>query len=356
MKKIHEWPSEKIHLQPKIGLTEEDIRKEAVQRPDSTWVLIRERYNSDALSMVEIEQATVMGHTGFVYSEGQPYPPSLTQVFGKDHETRLINNRTTLRAEHAGPHAIIFNYFHRNYWHWHLQCLPNIILLEEAGLIGKVRIVVPKLASWQRESLNAMGIADSALLEIDDYAHKFEKLVYCPLSQGHTDDIPMIATRVFKRVREGLKVKLRKDRKKIYLTRMDSNVRRIVNESEVAMGLLSMGYQPFTPGTTSYFDQVDTLSNASIVVAPHGAGVTNVGFAEDGALFEVFPNTYFRAAYAVQASLLDQPYTMRAYPVIANGSEMVAHAPRAMEWQIPVPDLMARVRRFERQVEDLRAR
>jgi hypothetical protein len=333
----------------KLGLDGATIKHYLRNYPPAQWSMSRERYDTVALNMVVLRDAVVHGHLAFIFVGSEVFEPSLTKVFRDTYREKLTPARGQIAQHHSGPHAIIFSYFYTNYWHWHLQCLPNILLLEQAGLLHKVKIVVPILNDWQRQSLLAMGVSADQLVEITDAGHSFDHLIHCPFAGGQGDDLCPIVVEIFERIRKTLGVVAEPCGPKVYISRMDSVIRQVVNEAEVIAGLQSMGYEAFTPGVSDYASQVEALSGASFIVGTHGAGLTNVGFARYGCLFEIFPETYLRAAYAVQASILNQPYTFCTYPVEENGFGHIAHA-RGMKWHIPVAELMRRVFTFEKAV------
>ena len=65
--------------------------------------------------------------------------------------------------------------------------------------------------------------------------------------------------------------------------------------------LTPRGFQRLDPGTLSVQEQIDVFSRAEIIVAPHGAGLSNVTFSPRGArVLEMFPSTYVhKGLYAI---------------------------------------------------------
>jgi hypothetical protein len=66
--------------------------------------------------------------------------------------------------------------------------------------------------------------------------------------------------------------------KRIYLDRRGASSRRLVNEDEVVGSLARQGFVPVSLEKLSLPDQVRLFRGAEAIVAPHGAGLTNVGF------------------------------------------------------------------------------
>jgi capsular polysaccharide biosynthesis protein len=83
-------------------------------------------------------------------------------------------------------------------------------------------------------------------------------------------------------------------RVRLFLSRGDVRLTRRYVEEDALMTLLEpRGFRRLDPGTLSVQEQIDVFSRAEIIVAPHGAGLTNVTFSPpDVRVLELFPSTY----------------------------------------------------------------
>jgi hypothetical protein len=63
---------------------------------------------------------------------------------------------------------------------------------------------------------------------------------------------------------------------KLYVSRLDSKRRPMVNEAELAAALAARGYFVMTPTEWSPADQIAFFQNADVIVGPHGAGLTGL--------------------------------------------------------------------------------
>lgn len=76
----------------------------------------------------------------------------------------------------------------------------------------------------------------------------------------------------------------------LYISRNESSMRRILNENDLLPGLRDMGFRIVSPGTLSMPEQIEAFRNARIVLAAHGAGLTNIIFCRpNSTLVEIFP-------------------------------------------------------------------
>jgi len=97
---------------------------------------------------------------------------------------------------------------------------------------------------------------------------------------------------------------------RLYVSRRDSNRRQMVNEAELEDRLSSYGFQVIVPSTMTPNLQLRALSEAKVVVAPHGAGLTNLIACQSGTMVhELFHPMKGTDAYAGLSHALDLPYS-----------------------------------------------
>ena len=79
--------------------------------------------------------------------------------------------------------------------------------------------------------------------------------------------------------------------KKIYVTRQDSNYRKIINESDVVTLLREKGYKVINPQLYEIDEQIEIFSNAEKIIAPYGSNLANISFCKKGTeIFEITPS------------------------------------------------------------------
>jgi capsular polysaccharide biosynthesis protein len=163
-------------------------------------------------------------------------------------------------------------------------------------------IVNAPLAPWQIESLQLMGFGEDELLFLDDGYHKFETLYFPshiginPLTLNWLRDkmLPAAGPRPSKRV---------------YVTRRLASRRRVLNEKELEPLLLDHGFVFVDLETFSFADQVRTFSEAEMIVAIHGAGLTNMVWAPPGCkIMEIMDPNHVSLMYYVLSEVLGQTY------------------------------------------------
>lgn len=85
---------------------------------------------------------------------------------------------------------------------------------------------------------------------------------------------------------------------KIYITRKDMDSRQILNNNDIIPYLKSQGFRIVCPTDYSYHEQIRLFQNADMIVATHGAALTNLIFAKAGShIIEIAPRDYMEVTY-----------------------------------------------------------
>lgn len=124
----------------------------------------------------------------------------------------------------------------------------------------------------------------------------------------------------------------------VYISRRDRPRRSLVNEPELEARLVDLGFEAIVAGELSPQDQIAAFRDAAMVVAPHGAALTNVLFMTEGArLLELkSPLTGTLTFHAISKLRgIDYQYIMGMADNAENGT-----------WSIDVDDVIACVRGF----------
>ena len=79
--------------------------------------------------------------------------------------------------------------------------------------------------------------------------------------------------------------------KKIYVTRENSNYRKIINEDDVVTLLRKKGYKIINPQLYEIEEQIEIFSNAEKIISPHGSNLANIIFCKSGTeILEITPS------------------------------------------------------------------
>jgi capsular polysaccharide biosynthesis protein len=175
----------------------------------------------------------------------------------------------------------------QTYYHWMLDCLPRWQLLVAAGMKDYDYVLLNTvLTRWHLETLTPLGIPGTKRLCCSrTFLRRFDRLVVpaMPFPQWEvaTWACQWLATVYGKHSSHAPE--------RVYISRRAAWRRRLVNEAALEAELACRGFAVAQPEQFSVTEQARLFSRARCVVAPHGAGLTNLVFAPPGAtMLELF--------------------------------------------------------------------
>ncbi|MCP3773534.1 glycosyltransferase family 61 protein [Paenibacillus sp. MZ04-78.2] len=197
--------------------------------------------------------------------------------------------------------AVLTFIWSRNYFHWMVDALGRIDLIRKTGLpIDKYIISSDGPAHFQEETLALLGIPKQKIIRSYKGLHVKAAWLVVPSLQPYylqpfvSNQVPMWATNF---VRSELLKIVRPSPmsgyERIYISRREAKHRRVLNESEVLHVTAAHGFRDVTLDGMSVADQVRLFYSAKIVVAPHGASLTNIMFCRTGTqVVDIYPPEY----------------------------------------------------------------
>lgn len=184
-----------------------------------------------------------------------------------------------------------------NYYHWLHDTVLRLHLVMD-HLPDDVRFIVPDaLPATLAETLAVLGIADRTVAFGPEDSWEVDRLWFAPptVHSGHDrrDSEEWLRDRFF--AHYGV---ARGNGRRIFVSRRDAGRRRITDEEAVEHLLLGHGFETFVVGSSPLRRQVETFASAEIVVATHGAALTNLMFAPMGTrVIEVVPPSMAHNAF-----------------------------------------------------------
>ncbi|WP_017718506.1 tetratricopeptide repeat protein [Kamptonema formosum] len=231
-----------------------------------------------------------------------------------------------------GTVAVLSGLLNDVYFHWMFDILPRINLLRRCGIdMERIdKFLISSRLPFQRETLNALGIPESKILETSQFPHlKATKLVV-PSFSGTIAWMPKWAC-------DFLRGDFLKDSEapekieRIYISRALAENRRVINEYEVINLLSKLGFRNVTLESMSVAQQAWLLANAKVVVAPHGGGLTNLVFCQPGTqVIEIFSPNYVYPCYWLVSNIVGLEYYCAFGETLAGGNfhKIICPSPR----------------------------
>lgn len=186
-----------------------------------------------------------------------------------------------------------------NYFHWMIDVLPKLYLLEQSSISWeKIDYWVFNTLqfSFCQETLSRLRIPQNRIVEISGETHLQAKNLICTSSPSITNDgrVP-ISRWIINFLRDQFLLNSCSDAfrvdppKRIWISRMDSSRRSISNEQEVIDFVEPFGFISVKLSSLSVLEQATLFNQSEVVIAPHGAGLTNLVFCKPGTkVIEIF--------------------------------------------------------------------
>ena len=173
-----------------------------------------------------------------------------------------------------------------NYYHWMVEVLPKLALLEENN-IDYDRIFVSQFLPFMRQTLDLFGIKQEKIFEAQSNTYIEAQELIVPSAPALSCYTPKW---IIEYLREKLMLKSEQVvsdlffSKRVFVSRKKASYRRIINEDAVFGLFEKEGFVRYYLEDLTILEQVYLFHNAEIIVAPHGAGLVNLIFAEPHAL------------------------------------------------------------------------
>lgn len=231
-----------------------------------------------------IPQATIADPDGLTLTANREIlVQSLTQK--TPLEAKLMFARVRNRSEQtfsSGRHISLLCRGAQNYFHWIMDGLLRLSLLDAGDTSFKV--IIPALApKFLRETLKLLGIAEDRLVVMGN-----EKLAVDELLLVYPEEMPAkpkLAHVLEHRRRlfaaAGVDPASIVPHRRLYISRAHST-RPIVNEDELLPILRQYGFEIVTCEQLTVAEQIALFAEATCILGAHGAGLTNLLFAQPG--------------------------------------------------------------------------
>ena len=170
-----------------------------------------------------------------------------------------------------------------NYYSNLLQFLPRIFFNKKTNIkIAIHRNSSNKYRNFIASILKSLNIEFTFVFLDDDFYHFIDSEF--PQFLSINDSIKILKKFI------NPKTNVEKS-KKIYVSREDSNYRKIINEGDVVTLLREKGYKVINPQLYEIDEQIEIFSNAEKIIAPHGSNLANIIFCKTGTeIFEITPS------------------------------------------------------------------
>ncbi len=202
------------------------------------------------------------------------------------------------------------------YYHWLIDVLPKLALLEEAGISLKSidTFVVRCNSNFQKQTLSHLGVPlERIVAPWNDGLNRCSTLIvpflkhdrgdrfYNGLGLGMAQWVPTWLKSAFV---QSTSTHI----SKVYVTRASRGTRLPVDEDKLIEALQVRGFSCVSLETLTVIEQANLMATASTVIAPHGAGLSNITFCNPGTrIVEIFGD-YVVPCYWALSTLSELDY------------------------------------------------
>lgn len=195
----------------------------------------------------------------------------------------------------------------KNYCHWFWEALSKLIELKNE--VVEPILILPKSylkIDFMTKSLKAFGFDDKNIKIIPKRSHiRVKNLAFIPcinISTPRYYDFLKFSEVAKKLISYYLDQFELNFGERIYISRSNpkkNTPRKVSNEKELVVMLEKYDFKTVYMENFSFLEQMSIMHNAKYIVAPHGAGITNIMFAkEDCRLFELVNKKWSKTCFA----------------------------------------------------------
>ena len=286
----------------------------------------------------------VRGGSFCLLAERQGVIPASTYLFGSYGWKELFGSIDRFEMMPDGDVLVAANCVAYNYYHWTFQCLAPILIAQFHDLGTGPAIVVAPLDAVQREALSLAGVDPARVIELpDSVAAVTERGIHSNLTSGEFAFVPHPAIAA---VFESLGAVVPQSRfagRKIFISRADTTSRKMVNEAALADALAGRGFDVVIAGRLTLSEQIGLFRDARLIVAQHGAALTNILFAKPGEegpiIIELLQENYIHQAFLKISQVKRLRYHVVVNALLDGGRD----GRHDSHWQADIPAVISLV-------------
>jgi len=252
------------------------------------------------------------------------------------------------RCRQVDQAILLKSLFQVAYYHFMFEVVPKLEIVDRAGIASDVPVIVTEDLASRKFFIDAQALGLFAgrplIVQREDEVIRAKRLYVARADAYTVNQLSFPMKRLAHQPSP-------RDRDRLYVTRSSQllNGRHILNEADLIPQLRQLGFSVIDPGTLPLSEQIARFSRASIVVGPHGSGLTNTLFRYGApmALVEMinhtkkWDNAHFQISvhcgYFYRATLNQAvPGHQKTAPAYADIDAVLAAVDEAIAWEAGV--------------------
>ncbi|MFC5366499.1 glycosyltransferase family 61 protein [Salinirubrum litoreum] len=232
--------------------------------------------------------------------------------------------------------VLLYNCWNSGYYHWVTETLTRLEGVEaysERTGETPTLVVGPDFGGFQRETLELLGYGPEDWVEWDCAVADVDELVIPSvrrqINRGAIS--PVAVDWLRERMRPAVRERVDPDQfsERVYISRNDATRRSVSNEDELFAELEARGFERYCLAEMPTAETIALMMQAEIVVGPHGAGLTDILYADDAAVIELCRGEKHSRAYYTLSSQVGLRH--RSIPGEIDGADMRADVDAVVE-------------------------
>jgi capsular polysaccharide biosynthesis protein len=197
------------------------------------------------------------------------------------------------------------------YFHWMLDTLPRLAILQRLIPEPDGYLVPQQAANFARESLTLAGIPHNQIRLVGPGDHiRADALAVASAPSVPGNPPPWAIAFLRERLITSVSPANAPQRRRLVISRENASCRRILNIGDLMCALEPLGFELVEFEKHSLRSQITLCQETSHIVAPHGAGLTNLAFCGKGArVLELFGDDYVNVCFYALADIVGLDYT-----------------------------------------------
>lgn len=261
-------------------------------------------YRQKGQYLVPLRKVTILGNSGAVVQDGKLVVESVFDVSRLAKSPAFKTPALLLPKYKKGLYTSVLHlpWAANNNYHWFFDCLPRLYFLLQTEKRPFNIIMRRDLPAYQHETLQFIlqQHPQASLVYIGKHEKwEVDKFILPGfVANAQSGYLPAeIGTWLRQQVWQGYQVQQSTAKKRIYISRAGAKTRRILNEAELLPLLAKYNIEIVKAEKLSYAEQVQLFYTSELVMAPHGAGLTNLLFAKQCKVLEFHPANQIKTHY-----------------------------------------------------------
>jgi len=271
-------------------------------------------HNLSACSTGIMNDATIIGRPPLLLTSNNKVieltgEAALAESIYRNMTNLQVGTGDTMEIESA---CLLSGTWENNYFHWTSEYAPQLIgareFQENSGTTLKL-IVGSNPPDWKLEFIKHFGFSESDIVSHEGKLNVKNLIV----TNGHRQDYiphPDVLNWFKKEARNNLghKNPVFPNKDGIYVSRQKARGKMVENYGQLSTWLEEHNIQPVYFEDMSYSEEVSLMKSVDLIIAPHGAGLTSMIYADSPRIIEIFSSSIFRSTYFVMSGVLEYKY------------------------------------------------